>query len=702
MKLKVSIYAPSYEHLKLTAKVPQRYQKELGVFNFDYVLLTSVSDPKVSCAAVVQYTDEILEDTIDLSEDLRDTLGIQRGNFVTIKAFKPTELSAADLVHSVQLKTPIRADSLFPYLVHKPLTLNGTVYYKGVKLTVISLKALPNEKPQFGVVTKNTVLSTMDVISYNPVASYSQLGGLQKELAMIRDVIQLPFSYGDLFNKLRIKPPKGILLYGPPGVGKTSLGRAIAKATNANFFLINAPEIAEKYYGDSEAKLRAVFEKATSTNRQAVIFIDQADVIASNRATANNETDQRIVAQLLVLIDGLQKKQKAVVIFATNLPDKIDPAFRRGGRLDVQIALKPPTLSARKDIFRVLLRDTPKVNIDLDYLAKATNGYVGADISALIKQAGISCVKEYIKESVGSKLMLTMDHFHKALKLVEPSILREHKVVKTKTRLSDVIGLDAEVAKIKQSVLYPIKYGKLYAKAHLESVRGILLYGPPGTGKTLLAKALANQLGYKLITVNGPQLLNKYVGQTEAAVRSIFRKARYAAPTMIILDQIDSLVGGRGDMVMSNSPQILGQFLVQLNGLHDTHSVILVCTSNRPDLLDKALLRAGRFDLKMHIGTPKIPALTQLIRYYGARANVNLSESFVDALAIRAYGMHMTGADIVGVYKEALRFAIEQLEAGTVTTVEIKEAHVERAFNGFIDDLSTIYKDQKTSYGDVL
>ena len=700
VRCRVSPFSNLLYTAPLTVRIGKHYQQILNLLNYDSVELQSVAGPQV-WFATIEFSEYLVGDTVDVSADLLSNMGISKNSEITISpANMLAELQKVDIV--LNTRTPLRPSQLLERYLLKPITRGLQLLYKNVKFIVINLTDIQGKDQSAGLITKQTVFNFVDHVNYATITAFSELGGLNEELSKMRDLIDLPLTYSDLFERLKIRPPRGILLYGPPGTGKTSLARAIASATNANFVLINAPEIAQKYFGDSEAKLREIFAKATAGNKPAIIFIDEADAIAVNRANTTAETDQRIVAQLLVLIDGLQKrKERSVIIFATNLPDKLDPAFRRGGRLDIQIELKPPNETARVEIFKAILRNTPKVDINYQYLASITNGFVGADIASLVKQAGIICVKEYIK-NVTDRLQLTMAHFTLALRSIEPSTLREFKVSKPNVPLSSVIGLDDTIKEIKNNLVYPIKYKEVYKRHFVEPIKGILLYGPPGTGKTLLAKAIATELNYQLIVINGPQLLDKYVGGTEAAIRSVFRKARYSAPAIIIVDELDAFMTDRTKTDEgAHNTHVLGQFLVELSGIGDDTSIVLIGTTNRPDLLDAALLRSGRFDLKLHIDYPKIPSLVNLIKHYATRSYVQLSETSVLQFATRAYEAKLTGADIVTIHKNALKLAIEDMELkGLEVTSDlvISEQYFRQAFNKLIETTSSSYKDEKTSY----
>ena len=452
-------------------------------------------------------------------------------------------------------------------------------------------------------------------------ATYEDIGGLGKEVRRIREMIELPLKYPELFERLGIDPPKGVLLHGPPGCGKTLIARAVANETDAYFTHISGPEIMGKFYGESEGRLREIFEEAKA-NTPAILFIDEIDSIAPKREEMGGEkqVERRVVAQLLALMDGLESRGQVIVIGATNIPNALDPALRRPGRFDREIVIGIPDRNARKGILEIHTRGMPLAeDVDLEKLAEITHGFVGADIEALAREAAMSALREFIpvvefpvkggKEYIPYKKLLEMkvnfSHFREALREVEPSALREFFSEIPAVTWQEVGGLEKIKQTLKEVIEWPLKFSALFDYAKLNPPRGILLYGPPGCGKTTLAKAVAHECGVNFIVVKGPALLSRYIGESEKGVREVFKKAKQAAPCIIFFDELDSLVPARGGGAESQvSERVVGQFLSELNGIEELNGVVVLGATNRLDKIDPALLRAGRFDFLLEVPMP--------------------------------------------------------------------------------------------------
>ncbi|HHT9152285.1 MAG TPA: CDC48 family AAA ATPase, partial [Candidatus Hypogeohydataceae bacterium YC40] len=446
--------------------------------------------------------------------------------------------------------------------------------------------------------------------------SYEDIGGLGKEIQRIREMIELPLKYPQVFERLGIDPPKGVLLCGPPGCGKTLIARAVANETDASFFSINGPEIIHKFYGESEARLREIFEEARR-NTPAIIFLDEVDAIAPKREQVLGEVEKRVVAQLLALMDGLKERGQVIVIAATNIPHFLDPALRRPGRFDREITIPIPDKKARLKILEIHSRGMPLAeDVNLTKLAEITHGFVGADLQALCREAAMSCLRQVMPEIDFQKshiptetllsLKVGMDHFLQALKEIEPTALREVFVEVPDLGWEDVGGLEDVKRQLQEAVEWPLRYEKMFEQAKLTPPKGILLTGPPGTGKTLLVKALAREGKVNFISVKGPALLSKYVGESEKAVRDIFRKARQAAPCIIFFDEIDAIAPrrGAGESESRVTERVISQLLTELDGIEELKGVLVLGATNRPDIIDPALLRAGRFDASIEIPIP--------------------------------------------------------------------------------------------------
>jgi transitional endoplasmic reticulum ATPase len=445
--------------------------------------------------------------------------------------------------------------------------------------------------------------------------SYEDIGGLGKELQRIREMIELPLKYPAVFDRLGVEPPKGVLLYGPPGTGKTLIARVVASETNAAFFAINGPEILNKLYGESESRLRSVFQEA-QRKAPSIIFIDELDALAPKRSETNGELERRIVGQLLALMDGIASRGQVLLIGATNQPNSLDPALRRPGRFDREISLHVPDLHGRMEILRIHCRDAAlAADIDFARLAQLTPGFVGADLEALCREAAMIALRRvlphidyergYIPYETLVNLNITMADFQAALREIEPSTTREVYVEVSETGWDDVGGLTKAKATLTEVVEWPIRFPELYASAKIEAPRGILLSGPPGTGKTLLARALANQCEASFISIKGPELLSKWIGESEKGIREVFRRAKQAAPSIVFFDELDAIAARRGIEIDGHAvDRVIAQLLTEMDGIEGRTGVIVVAATNRSDLIDAALLRPGRFDLVVELDYP--------------------------------------------------------------------------------------------------
>ncbi len=516
-----------------------------------------------------------------------------------------------------------------------------------------------------------------------PSVRYEDIGGLKNAIYKIREMVELPLKHPELFERLGIEPPKGVLLYGPPGCGKTLLAKAVANETDSNFYLINGPEIMSKYYGESEKQLRDVFEKAEK-NAPSIIFIDEIDSIAPKRESIGGDVERRVVSQLLTLMDGLKGRGQVIVIAATNRPNDIDPALRRPGRFDREIAIGVPNKEGRKEIFMIHTRGMPLASdVDLDELAEVTRGFTGADIEVLCKEAALKAMRRIlpdienvegkISSDILKKLEVTRDDFVKALIEVEPSAMREVIVETPKVRWEDIGGLDEAKQEIREAVEWPLNHGKAFKRIGIEPPRGVLLYGPPGCGKTLLAKAVANETGANFIAIKGPEIFSKWVGESEKAIREIFKKAKQVAPCVIFFDELDAIAPKRGMFGGSHvTESVVNQILAELDGIEKLEKVVVIGATNRPDIIDPALLRPGRFDKLIYIGMPNKEQRKKILEIHTKKMplanNVNL-----DDLVEKTEGY--TGADIAALCKEAGLIALrESMDAKEVKMKHLNEA----------------------------
>jgi len=540
-----------------------------------------------------------------------------------------------------------------------------------------------------------------------PEVSYEDIGGLQGEIKKIREMVELPLKHPEIFERLGIEPPKGVLLHGPPGTGKTLLAKAVANETNSHFIVINGPEIMSKYYGQSEENLRKKFEEAEQ-NAPSIIFIDEIDAIATKREETKGEVERRVVAQLLSLMDGLQSRGKVVVIAATNVPNILDPALRRPGRFDRELEINVPNKEGRENILKIHTRYMPLAkDVNLTELAAQTHGFVGADIASLSKEAAMIVIRRMmpnlkydekdtnIPKEFLEKLKITKQDFRDALKSVRPSALREVFIDVPNVKWTDVGGLEKIRQELIEAVEWPLKHPDAFKKMGVNPPKGILLYGAPGTGKTLIAKAVANESEANFISVKGPELLSKWVGESEKAVREIFKKARQTAPTIIFFDEIDSLVPRRGISSDSHvSERVVNQLLTEIDGLENMHDIVIVGATNRPDMLDTALLRPGRFDRIILTPTPNEKARESIFKVH--TKNMPLKNITSAELAKKTSGY--VGADIESICREAAIMALrENIESKEITPKHFEKA-IEKVKPSITPEIENAYKELKEHF----
>ena len=516
-----------------------------------------------------------------------------------------------------------------------------------------------------------------------PAVTYEDIGGMKDVIRKVREMIELPLRHPELFERLGVEPPKGVLLYGPPGTGKTLLAKAVANESGAHFISISGPEIMSKFYGESEANLRKIFEEAEK-NAPSIIFIDEIDAIAPKREEVTGEVERRVVSQLLTLMDGLKKRGQVIVIAATNRPNAIDPALRRPGRFDREIEVPVPDRDGRLEILKIHTRNMPLAkDVDLNWLADVTYGYVGADLAALAKEAAMCALRRVLPEikwkegelpkEVLEKLVVTRKDFEEALKVVEPSAMREVLVEIPKVKWEDIGDLEKVKQALREMVEWPLKYPESFKRLGIEPPKGILLYGPPGTGKTLLAKAVANESGANFIAIKGPEVLSKWVGESEQRIREIFRRARQVAPCIIFLDEIDALAPRRGIYRGTHVTEtIVSQLLTEMSGIEETKNVIVIAATNRPDMIDPALLRPGRFDRLILVPAPDEKGRYEILKVH--TRNVPLAKD-VDLMEIAKKTEGFSGADLEALVREAAMAALRE----DINCKEVKKKHFEEA-----------------------
>ena len=616
----------------------------------------------------------------------RQNIGAGLDDKISIKSVEAANAEQITLSPTEKIST----DGLQEYMIYNYL---NHVFSNGDS---ISLNTQMGNKVQFVVtntkptkpviVTENTIFKlgslTKTVDSSVPRITYDELGGLKNEVQKIREMVELPMRHPELFDKIGVEAPKGVLLYGPPGTGKTLLAKAVAGETNAHFISLSGPEIMGKHYGESEEKIREIFSQAEE-NSPSIIFIDEIDSIAPKRDEVSGELEKRIVSQLLTLMDGMKSRGKVVVIAATNRPDSIDPALRRPGRFDREIEIGIPDNDGRLDILSIHTRGMPiNEKVNLKQISKTTHGFVGADLEILSKEAAMRSLRRILPEidleedkissEILQKIEITNDDFKDALKEVRPSALREVQVQIPDVNWDDVGGLDELKDELREAVEWPIKHKEAYDYVDVEAPKGVLLHGPPGTGKTLIAKALAKMTDSNFISIKGPELLSKWVGESEKGVREIFRKARQAAPCIIFLDEVDALVPrrGTGNSDSHVTENIVSQILTEIDGLEELHNVLIIGATNRLDIVDEAILRPGRFDRIIEVGNPDSKGRKHIFEIHTKKKPL---DNDVDIKKLVEITDGFSGAEIAAVTNRAAIVALKRYVAGKSQNIkEIK------------------------------
>ena len=543
----------------------------------------------------------------------------------------------------------------------------------------------PGEPVLINPTTQLVIGKTSDRSTTPGAMSYEDIGGLRPQVNRIREMIELPLRYPEVFEKLGIDEPKGVLLHGPPGCGKTLIARSIANETEANFYSVSGPEVVHKFYGESEAHLRKIFAEAAAKG-PSIVFLDEIDAIAPQREKVVGDVEKRVVAQLLALMDGLNKRQNLIVIAATNIPNALDPALRRPGRFDREIAIPIPDRNGRLEILEIHSRGMPLASdVKMPHLAEITHGFVGADLEALCREAAMICLRRILPNidfaMAGipyeqlAKLEVRMDDFMSALKEVEPSAIREVFVEVPDVKWEDVGGHSELKARLVESVEWPLKFPEVFTEAGAKPPKGIMLAGPPGCGKTLLAKAIANESKVNFISVKGPSLLSKYVGESEQGVRDVFRKARQASPCIMFFDEIDALVPARGGSSGDShvAERVLSQFLAEMDGIEELKGVLVLGATNRLDILDPAILRAGRFDEIFEI---PMPTEQDRIEIFGVHLRNKPLEKGINPEWLASQTEGFGGADIAGICQKAalkaVRRAVESLKQNPDAKIKVK------------------------------
>lgn len=608
-------------------------RNHLGLHSGDYVLLKGARET-VAVAWPSLKEDEIL-DMVRMDGLIRNNAGVRLGEMVEVSKTDVSEANRVVLAPSQPVRfQPGFEDYMKQQIINKPVTRGDVILISsigsGLQFVVTAVSPVKHVR-----VTSSTILEVLtkptkpEEISV-PQITYEDIGGLSKELQKIREMIELPMKSPELFRRLGIAPPKGVLLHGPPGTGKTLIAKAVANESGANFKVINGPEIMSKFYGESEQKLREAFEDAEK-NAPSIIFIDELDSIAPKRAEVTGEVERRVVAQLLALMDGLAGRGQVIVIGATNRVDDVDEALRRPGRFDREIEIGVPDKKGRLEILQIHTRAMPlEEKIDLEKLSAITHGFVGADLAALARESAMNALRRVlphvnpdtgdIPPDVLSSLYVTQEDFESALAGIAPSALREVLVERPNIKWDDIGGLKDVKRRLRAAVEGPLKYPEVFEGMGIRTPRGVLLFGPPGTGKTLLAKAVATESEANFISIRGPEIFNKYVGESEKAVREIFKKARQTAPCIIFFDEIDAVVSSRSERDETGvTKRIVNQFLAELDGLENLQNVLVIGATNRAELIDPAMKRPGRFDEILYVNEPDEEARLAILKIHTKR-----------------------------------------------------------------------------------
>jgi transitional endoplasmic reticulum ATPase len=708
MKLKVAEAFSQADVGGSIARIDPQCMEKLGLRNGDII---EIEGKKVTASVVASSQSDIRLGIIRIDGYIRKNAGTSIGEEVTVRrakvkeaqkvvlapvdqqvmirgdikgAFNGRVFTKGDIIRT-GVRQPQAMDSMFDEFFGGKTSFGGRM--GEIKLAVVSTKPA-------GVV-KVTNMSEVEV-QPNPVdvsklegvstiidVTYEDIGGLKDEVQKIREMIEIPLKRPELFKRLGISPPKGVLMHGPPGTGKTLLAKAVANETDAHFISIQGPEIMSKYVGGSEERLREIFEEAEE-NAPSIIFIDEIDAIAPKREEVSGEVERRVVAQLLTLMDGLKTRGEVVVIGATNRPDALDPAIRRGGRFDREIIIGVPDKNGRQEVLQIHTRGMPlDEKVDLEVIAEKTHGFVGADLETLCKEAALRVIRrilpdlkpdEEIPQETLKEMIIKKSDFKEALKEIQPSALREVWLQVPDVNWDNIGGLDSAKQELREAVEWPLKYPESFEKFGVRPPKGVLIYGPPGTGKTLLAKAVANESESNFIAVKGPELLSKWVGESEKGVREVFKKARQTAPTVIFFDEIDALASSRtgGSTDSGVTQRVVNQLLTEIDGMEELQDVAVIAATNRVDILDPALVRPGRFDRHIKIEEPDEKGRLSIFKVH--TANMPLANDVsLEKLAKTSEGY--VGADIEAVSREAVMLALrENLQADKITMKNFRDA----------------------------
>ena len=663
------------------ARLPEHARQQLGVLSGDTVLLKGTHS---TVAKVWPGGPDLAAGTVRIDADTRSNAGVSIGETVSV------EQQTVPDAHAVTITPPKTLTAADAEIVAKAISrdLRDRPVSRGQHIRIRRLADGPFEvsdtDPDGTVYITDTTSVTVGDITGSTTdesekrISYEDIGGLDSELDLVREMIELPLSSPELFRHVNIEPPKGVLLYGPPGTGKTLIARAVANEVDASFHHISGPEIMSKYKGESEEQLRERFEEAQES-APSIVFFDEIDSVASKRDD-EADVENRVVAQLLSIMDGLDPRGDVVVVGATNRIDVLDPALRRGGRFDREIEIGVPNEAGRLEIFEVHTRGMPlDESVSIDRLAERTHGFVGADIHALVTEAGMEALRRHTQPDNSEALqdlVITREDFDVALAAVDPSAMREFVAETPATDFSDIGGLEAVKSRLRETVEWPLAAQSLFEATQTDPPSGILLYGPPGTGKTLLGRAIASESEANFIHVAGPELLDQYVGESERAVRKLFERARQSAPTIVFFDEIDSIAAQRSGDSHEVSERVVSQLLTEMDGLAENPHVIVIAATNRRQVLDPAILRPGRFEVQIEVPTPDEAARKEILAIHFTGKPVDPT---IDIAALAEELSNWSGADLAALAREASLNAIREVvdDVGlTEATAQADQIHI--------------------------
>jgi len=701
MKLKVAEAFSQADVGRSVARIDPQCMQQLGLIDGDII---EIEGKKVTASVVASSQSDIRLGIIRIDGYIRKNAGTSIGEEVTVRRAKVKEAQKVVLA-PVDQQVMIRGDIKGAFSGR--VFTKGDIIKTGIRPQAAAMDSMLDEffggrssfspmgEIKLAVVStkpagtvKVTSMSEVE-IQPNPVdvsklegvktiidVTYEDIGGLKEEVQKVREMIEIPLKRPELFERLGISPPKGVLMHGPPGTGKTLLAKAVANETDAHFISIQGPEIMSKYVGGSEERLRELFEEAEE-NAPSIVFIDEIDAIAPKREEVSGEVERRVVAQLLTLMDGLKTRGQVVVIGATNRPDALDPAIRRGGRFDREIEIGVPDKDGRQEVLQIHTRGMPlDEKVDLEEIAETTHGFVGADLETLCKEAAMRVLRrvlpnikpeEEIPQEILQEMIIQKSDFREALREIQPSALREVLVQVPNVKWDDIGGLESAKQELREAVEWPLKYPDSFERFGVRPPKGVLIYGPPGTGKTLLAKAVANESESNFIAVKGPELLSKWVGESEKGVREVFRKARQTAPTVIFFDEIDALASTRagGSTDSGVTQRVVNQLLTEIDGMEELQDVAVIAATNRADILDPALVRPGRFDRHVKIEEPDEKGRLEIFKVHTAK--MPLADD-VDLQRLAKNTEGYVGSDIEAVSREAVMLALrDNLQADKIT-----------------------------------